>query len=188
MNHSLRHGLNISYFKVLTRYTGKHEFPHLNDIMPSPYSYSTTYILDKAHFAECYDQSVTPDTTLKPYYKAIGFNMVGIALIFTDITLYLAYFFIGLGIIDALNVKYHKAWWLLRQMMSKAANNEVTLTIDEQGIRTQSLYVNSQILWTDMYRITATAKGFLIIHKAGTSYVSAACLDSATLAYIKAKQ
>lgn len=155
--------------------------------MPTPYSYSTTYILDKAHFDECYTQSVTLDPTLKPYYKGIGLVLIGIALIFTDISLYLAYFFVGLGVIEALNVKYHKAWWLMRQMMSKAASNDVTLTIDEQGIRTQSQYVNSQILWTDIYRINETEKGFLITHKAGTSYISSSCLDDSAIAYIKAK-
>lgn len=151
------------------------------------YSYSTTYILDKAHFDECYTQSVIPDPTFKPYYKGIGFALIGIALIFTDITLYLAYFFVGLGVIETLNVKYHKTWWLMRQMMSKAASNEVTLTIDEQGIYTQSQYVNSQILWTDIYRIKETEKGFLLIHKAGTSYVSSSCIDTTALGYIKSK-
>lgn len=155
--------------------------------MTTPYSYSTTYILDKAHFDECYTQSVVPDPTLKPYYKGIGLVFIGIALIFTDINLYLAYFFVGLGVIEALNVKYHKAWWLMRQMISKAASNDVTLTIDEQGIRTQSQYVNNQILWTDIYRINETEKGFLITHKAGTSYISSSCLDDSAIAYIKAK-
>ncbi|MCL1089654.1 YcxB family protein [Shewanella profunda] len=155
--------------------------------MTTPYSYSTTYILDKAHFDECYTQSVVPDPTLKPYYKGIGLVFIGIALIFTDINLYLAYFFVGLGVIEALNVKYHKAWWLMRQMISKAASNDVTLTIDEQGIRTQSQYVNSQILWTDIYRINETEKGFLITHKAGTSYISSSSLDNSAIAYIKAK-
>lgn len=156
-------------------------------MMPTPYSYSTTYILDKAHFDECYTQSVVPDPTLKPYYKAIGLGLIGIALIFADISLYLAYFFVGLGVIEALNVKYHKAWWLMRQMMSKAASNEVTLTIDEQGIHTKSMSVTSQILWTDIYRIKETEKGFLITHKAGTSYVSLRSLDDAAVAYIKTK-
>ena len=94
--------------------------------MPTPYSYSTTYILDKAHFEECYSQSVIPDPTLKPYYKAIGLFLIGIALIFSGNSLYLANFFVGLGVIEALNVKYHKAWWLMRQMMSKAASNAVS--------------------------------------------------------------
>ncbi len=149
--------------------------------------YSTTYILDKAHFAECYDQSVRPDPTLKPYYKAIGFCLMGIALIFTDISLYLAYFFVGLGVVDALNIKYHRAWWLMRQMISKAANNEVTLLVDEKGIHTASQYVNSHILWSDVYRIVETDTGFLITHKAGTSYISASCLDNSCITFIRSK-
>jgi hypothetical protein len=75
----------------------------------------------------------------------------------------------------------------MRQMMSKAASNEMTLSIDEQGIRTQSQYVNSQILWTDMYRIKETEKGFLITHKTGKSYVSSSCLDEEAIAYLQAK-
>ncbi|NMD53901.1 YcxB family protein [Shewanella sp. DNRA4] len=155
--------------------------------MTTPYCYSTTYILDKAHFDECYTQSVKPDPTLKPYYKAIGFGLIGIALIFADVSLYLAYFFVGLGVIEALNVKYNKAWWLMRQMMSKAANNEVTLIVDEQGIHTKSRYVNAQILWTDIYRIVQTDKGFLITHKTGTSYISNRSLDNACIAFIQTK-
>ncbi|PIW61636.1 YcxB family protein [Shewanella sp. CG12_big_fil_rev_8_21_14_0_65_47_15] len=155
--------------------------------MPTPYSYSTTYILDKAHFDECYTQSVIPDPTLKPYYKGIGLVLIGIALIFTDISLYLAYFFVGLGVIEALNVKYHKTWWLMRQMMSKAASNEVTLSMDEQGIRTHSRYVDNQIRWTDIDRIKETARGFLLTHRAGTSYISSSCLDTATIAYIRSR-
>jgi hypothetical protein len=47
--------------------------------------------------------------------------------------------------------------------------------------------VTSQILWTDIYRIKETEKGFLITHKAGTSYVSLRSLDDAAAAYIKTK-
>ncbi|QYJ78115.1 YcxB family protein [Shewanella acanthi] len=155
--------------------------------MKSPFSYSTTYILDKAHFEECYNQSVKPDPTLKPYYKAMGFGFIGIALIFTNLSLYLAYFFVGLGVIDALNVKYHKSWWLMRQMISKAANNEVTLTIDEQGVHTHSQYVKGTILWNSLYRITPTERGFLLTHQGGNSYLSNQCLSQDCIDFIQSK-
>lgn len=161
--------------------------PFIDDTMQQTYAYSTTYLLDKAHFAECYEQSKIPDASLKPYYKAIGLGLIGIALIFTDISLYLAYFFVGLGVIEALNVRFHKAWWLMRQMMSKAASNQVTLTLNEQGIHSHSQYVNSEILWTDTYRVKETEKGFLITHKTGTNYVSASILDEAALTFIRSK-
>ncbi|MGL5046740.1 MAG: YcxB family protein, partial [Shewanella sp.] len=54
-------------------------------------------------------------------------------------------------------------------------------------IHTQSMSVTSQILWHNIYRIKETQQGFLITHKAGTSYVSFRSLDDMAVAYINTK-
>ncbi len=152
--------------------------------MKESFSYSTTYILDKTHFNECFDESVKIDNSLKPYTKAIGFFFIGVALLLTNTNAYASWFLVGLGVVEALNVKFNKTWWLWRQMMSKAAGNEVSLTVNEQGVITHSLYVNSKISWDDTSEIEATKQGFLIKHSGGTSYLSRSTLSSEAIAFI----
>lgn len=75
----------------------------------------------------------------------------------------------------------------MRQMMSKAANNEVTLTLDEQGISNDSFYVNGTILWQDIVSINETSKGFLIKQARGVSYLSKRSLDETAKEFVKTK-
>ncbi|WP_445946707.1 YcxB family protein [Shewanella sp.] len=156
--------------------------------MDTSFHYSTEFTLDKSHYDECYCESMPAKTSPKAYIKAAVFLLFGIALIFTDINRYLVYFFIGLGIIEALQVKYHKAWYLMRQMMSKAAGNQVTLIINDKGIHTRSDYVNHSIEWSNINNISDTEHGFLIAVKNGKSYISKRCLDQEAIAFILTKQ
>lgn len=155
--------------------------------MTTSFSYQYEFTLDKAHFEECYDESVVVDMRPKRFLKAGLFVLFGIALLFSDLTRYAAYFFVGLGIVEALSIRYQRPWWLMRQMMSKAAGNDVTLLIDEHGIKTQSLYVHQLITWGEIYRIKETQAGFLVTHKAGTSYISKRCLNDDAADYIRQK-
>lgn len=155
--------------------------------MNQQYSYTTQYTLDKSHFSECYDESVVVDKTIRAYRKAIIFSIVGIALLLTNINGYASWFIIALGALEALSVYFRKPWWLMRQMMSKAANNEVTLTIDESGITNDSFYVQGTILWQDINSITSTEQGFLIKHAKGTSYLSKRSLDEQATEFVSSK-
>jgi len=155
--------------------------------MNSPFSFTSHYILDKTHFSECFDESVTIDKSPRAYYKAIGFILVGTALLLTGTNAYASLFLVGLGALEALSVKFKKTWWLWRQMMSKAASNEVKLTIDEQGISSESIYVNSSILWSEITELTVTNRGFLIKNSKGMNYISKRSLDAAAIEFIKSK-
>jgi len=155
--------------------------------MNSPFSFTSHYILDKTYFSECFDESVTIDHSFKAYYKAIGFFLVGTALLFTGTNAYASLFLVGLGALEMLSIKYKKTWWLWRQMMSKAANNDVELTIDEQGISSNSFYVDSTVLWNEISELTITSKGFLIKHSNGVSYISKRSLDTAAIEFISSK-
>ena len=73
-------------------------------------------------------------------------------------------------------------------MMSKAAGEHVSLTIDDKGINSQSMHVNQQILWTDIYRITETDSGLLIKLEKTTTYLSKRCLDKSAIDFIIKKQ
>lgn len=156
--------------------------------MTSPFSYSTTFVLNKAHFNECFSNSVVVEHSLMAYRKAIAFLLVGILLaIYTEINSYAAYFLIALGFIEALSKYYQQPWWVARQMLSREANSEVTLTLDESGIHSKSFHLNSVILWQDISDIRNTKNGLIVIHSKGQSYLSNACLTEQAKAFLSAK-
>ena len=72
-------------------------------------------------------------------------------------------------------------------MMSKAANNEVTLTIDTKGISNDSFYVKGTILWQDIVSIKETEQGFLLNQSKTVSYLSKRNLDDEAIAFVVSK-
>ena len=113
--------------------------------------------MDKSHFSETYDESKVEDESKNPYLTAILLALAGMGLLyFTNLSPYIAWFVVAWGGVEALSVRFQKPWWLARQMISKAANNELTLTIDERGVSTQSHYVNGTLLWDDIRKIEKT--------------------------------
>lgn len=155
--------------------------------MKSEYRYTTQYSLDKSHFNECFDESVVIDTSIRAHRKSIIFALIGIILMLTGINAYASWFIIALGVLEALTVRYKKPWWLMRQMMSKAANNEVTLTIDEQGISNDSFYVKGTILWQNVVSISETEQGFLLKQANAVNYLSKRSLDEDAIAFVRGK-
>ncbi|QYJ85422.1 YcxB family protein [Shewanella mesophila] len=155
--------------------------------MEPAFRYTTQFILDKPYYSECFDQSVSVDPSLKRYSKASIFVGMGTILLLTGANNYASWFIIGLGILEALSVKFKRPWWLLRQMWSRAAGNEVELTIDENGIATKSAYVNAIIAWDDIYRLKETEQGFLFTLERGQSYLSKRYLNQQACEYIRSK-
>lgn len=155
--------------------------------MDAPFRYTTQFILDKPYYSECFEQSVSVERSLKLYTKASIFIGIGTMLLMTGANNYASWFIIGLGVLEALSVKFKRPWWLLRQMWSRAAGNEVELTIDENGIATKSAYVDTVILWTDIYRLKETEQGFLFTLERGQSYLSKRYLNQGACEYIRSK-
>jgi len=161
-------------------------------------SFSSRFTLDKAHYTECYTQSSTLEHNRKTYFKANVLTVFGlIILLFTPVNPYAAWFVIALGILESVSVYYHQPWWVLRQMMSKASGSEVTLTIDEQGILTESFHINNRILWTDVTLVSETELGFVIHFSLGKtvtgkdiaskSYISKGCLSDEAVTFVAQK-
>lgn len=156
--------------------------------MPTPFSYSTTYVLDKSHFSETFDESARIDTGFKAYSRAVMLAVLGLALLYVaDISGYFAWFLIGLGVVEGLSVRFKKPWWLARQMLSRAANNKVTLTIDAEGIKTRSAYVDSAIAWENITDIQPTERGWLFYQGKARSYLSNRCLSGQAIEFIHTK-
>lgn len=154
--------------------------------MAEPFSYSTSFVLDKAHFNECFTQSVGEQTPLSAYYKAMLLLVAGGGLILlTDFERYLSWFIFALGVLEGISVYYRRIWWVWRQMLGKSANSEVTLTLDEQAITARSFYVNYAIRWQDVTGLRATGKGWLVEHTGGKNYISDSCLSDEARAFLK---
>ncbi len=166
--------------------------------MTEPSSFSAKFTLDKAHYTECYTQSSTLSHDKKTYFKANVLTVFGfVILLFTPVNPYAAWFVIALGILETVSVYYHRPWWVMRQMMSKASGSEVKLTIDEQGILTESFHINTRILWTDVTSVTETEFGFVVCFSLGKtamgkdiaskSYLSKSCLPDEANTFIRQK-
>ncbi|AWL11150.1 hypothetical protein HMF8227_00654 [Saliniradius amylolyticus] len=154
--------------------------------MTTPFHYTTSYVLDKSHFSETYDQSAKQENGLKAYAMAILVGLAGVAvLLLSEVSAYFAWFLIGLGVVEALSVRFKKAWWLTRQMFSRGANKEVTLTIDEQGIKTQSPVVDQALEWDNVTHIQPTDKGWLFYQGNARSYLSGRCLSDEAQDFIR---
>jgi hypothetical protein len=156
--------------------------------MTTPFSYSTTYVLDKSHFVETYEASASPVTPTKAYTIAMALGLAGlILLMFTEIDPFVAWFIVALGGLEAFSVRYKKTWWLGRQLISKAANTELKLTIDEEGVSSESIHVRSTLPWAKINHIESTENGWLLYHKGGKNYLSARALSEEARAYVVAK-
>ncbi len=160
--------------------------------------FTAKFTLDKDHYNECYTQSSTLEHNRKTYFKANILTVFGLGILFaTPVNPYAAWFVIALGILETVSVYYHQPWWVLRQRMSKASGSEVTLTIDNKGILTESFHVNNRILWSDVTSITESELGFIIFFSLGKtmtgkdiaskSYISKGCLSEEARQFIAQK-
>ncbi|GAA6171106.1 YcxB family protein [Colwellia sp. KU-HH00111] len=160
--------------------------------MNVPVSYTSKFTLDKAHFNECYSESATLKLCANAFLKSgvlILFGMV--ILLFTPVNAYAGWFVVALGILEALSLYYHQPWWVVRQMLSKASGSEVSLTLDEKGVLSESYYQNDRILWQDISSIDETSLGFVLHFNLGKSvgkrYISKSCLSTPAQDYIRSK-
>ncbi|MGV2872673.1 YcxB family protein [Colwellia sp. E150_009] len=160
--------------------------------MNSPISFTSKFTLDKAHFNECFSESTTQEPSLNVFFKSGVLMVFGlIILLFTPVNAYAGWFVVALGILEALSIYYKQPWWVLRQTLSKASGSEVTLTIDEQGVLSDSFYNKGRILWQDVTLIQETDLGYVLHFTIGKStnknYLSKSYLSNDAQAYIKAQ-
>lgn len=156
--------------------------------MTQPFDYQTTFILDKSHFSECYEESVKTQTFTRLYGKGLTLIAVGAVLVlFSQLNQYAAWFIFSLGVLEIISNRYKKAWWVARQMLSKVAKAEVTLAIDESSIRISSFYNDNKMLFKDIEMVKPTASGWLITHNGVRHYISNRCLSETAKAFLQSK-
>ena len=156
--------------------------------MTKPFSYQTTFILDKSHFRECYDESVQAQSFVTLYGKGALLLLVGAGLVlFSELNQYAAWFIFSLGVLELVSNRYKKSWWVARQMLSKVAKAEVTLEINQESLHISSFYHDNKMLFSDVELIIPTENGWLISHKSIRHYVSNRCLNEPAQAFLQAE-
>jgi hypothetical protein len=156
--------------------------------MTQSFSYQTSFILDKSHFSECFEESVPAQTPITLYRKGAVLTLIGAALvIFSELNPYASWFIFTLGVLEMVSSHYKKPWWVARQMLSKVAKAEVTLKIDDDCIHISSFYNDNNMKFSDINQIAATENGWLINHNNSRHYISNRCLDEQAQAFLKAK-
>ena len=152
--------------------------------MNQSFNQTVEYILDKAHFQECFEQSAPPVKS-KDFAKAAIMGALGIGLLFVEAEhYYIQFFLISLAILEVLSIIYRKTWWVWRQLMGKTANGKVTLVINDKGFATQSNHITSEILWDVIDSVEKTEMGLLLRHKGGANYLSNQHLSDETINFI----
>jgi len=149
------------------------------------YQFKKTYLLDKPYYQECYAQSVDVSFSIKSYLKAFALLSISIALFTVNgISASIPWFIFFLALIDGASVYFQQPWWVYRQLLSKEANSEVSLTMSETGILSESIHLKHQIKWQEMTKLKQTELGFIIYHSTGKTYLSVKEWDEAAIAFL----
>lgn len=132
-------------------------------------TFETQFTLTRDYLAECFDQSLPHGKNAKPnfLFPACLFAAGSGLLYLTDQPQFVGWTLIALAVLELLHIRYRRAWWLARQMWGASANSEVTLTIDDQGIQTQSPFAQTALLWPDIERVIETDLGHILVDKTG---------------------
>ncbi|SEK94421.1 hypothetical protein SAMN05216262_10457 [Colwellia chukchiensis] len=156
--------------------------------MNQPFNYQTSFILDKSHFIECYEESVPVLPWQRRYAKGAILLLLGALLVlFTELNPYAAWFIFSLGVLELVSSYYQKPWWVARQMLSKVAKAEVKLSINQDGLHIHSFYHDHQMRFADIERIDATKRGWLIYHNSVKHYVANRCLSAQAQAFLQSQ-
>ena len=131
--------------------------------------FKTQFTLSREYLAECFDQSKPHGKSARPNYllPALLLAVGSGALAFTEQPKVLGYLLVALGILELLHIRFRRAWWLARQMLSKSANARVELTINDDGITTESDYTRTTVPWSDIERVIETDLGLILVTESG---------------------
>ncbi|MFV8781992.1 YcxB family protein [Microbulbifer sp. SA54] len=152
--------------------------------------FKTQFTLSREYLAECFDQSLPHGKGAKPNYLFPALLLAAGAglLFFTEQPKVVSYMLVALGILELLHIRFRRAWWLTRQMWGKGTGSEVTLTVDENGIQTQSAHAQTALLWPDIERVIETDLGLILVARSGgRQYLSKSLFPAELVSEIIAK-
>ncbi|MCX2983137.1 YcxB family protein [Halieaceae bacterium IMCC14734] len=152
--------------------------------------FDTQFTLSRHYLAECFDESLPYGKNPNPNYLfPASFLATGAGLLFfTEQPKVFGGMLIALAVLELIHIRFRRAWWLRRQMWGRSADSEVTLNIDEDGVRTQSAYAQTALLWSDIERVIETDLGLILTTQSGgQQYLSKSLFSTELIIEIVAK-
>jgi len=152
--------------------------------------YQHKFILDRQYYTEVYEQTAEKKIGWQAYKKAIILFLVGLfvsAFATNAKFIHLSYFVVGLGVVEALSVRFGQTWWVWRQLMSRAANNPAELTVDDEGISINSAYIHQTLNWPEITSVTQSTKGFVFVKDGARHYLSKSTLTPESISFIESQ-
>lgn len=154
--------------------------------MSKDFDFNTEYPLNKAFFAECYDQTSRPAKFPHDYFKGVLFLVFGIALLEFELLPngYVGWFFIVLSVVEALSVYFKRGWWLWRQTLGTSSQSKVELQINSDGVTYKSGNKKHTIAWGEIDKVEQSDLGFILHLGKQRQYLSKSCLNDEAIAFI----
>ncbi|MBQ4833891.1 YcxB family protein [Pseudoalteromonas sp. MMG010] len=150
--------------------------------------FTTSYILDKPYYKECFEQSLPYSKQAKPkYFLLMLLVTLGLFGIYGLNDHYLGSFLIMLAVLECVSFYYRQPWWVTRQMLSRASGSKVTLIFNEQGISSENHYKNYQLKWDEINSIIDTDQGIILKNSKTMQYISKQILTTEILDFINKK-
>lgn len=131
--------------------------------------FNTQFTLSRDYLAECFDQSLPHGKNANPNYLfPVLLFIAGMGLLLlTEQPKVAGIMLIALAALELIHIRFRRAWWLTRQMWGRTAGIEVKLTINEDGIKTQSRYSQTALSWADIQGVVETDLGLILVDKSG---------------------
>jgi hypothetical protein len=126
---------------------------------------SAKLTLDRAYFAEAFDQSIRYSNKRYRIERLVGVLFLAFGVVWavwSNGKLASPFAFLLVGLYALISPFIKKLWWIHRQVKSKAGNWEVALTFTDAGISTSGPYSSGRIEWEGVERILETPKGVLV--------------------------
>lgn len=154
--------------------------------MSKDLGFTTEYTLDKAFFAECYDQTSRPVTFPKSYIKAVLFLLFGVIVLEFELfpNGYFGWFFIVLSVVEACSVYFKRTWWVWRQTISTSSGSKVTFKADADGVSYKSVKITRSIAWGEIDQIEQSDLGLILHIGKQRQYVSKSCLSADEISFM----
>lgn len=154
-------------------------------------TFETKFELSRSYLAECFDQSLPYGKNAKPnFLLPTGLVIAGIVIfLFIQQGKLIGSMLIAFSALEFLSIRYRRTWWITRQLWGNTANQEVKLTIDNDGVTAKNSNSTTTLLWVDIERIIETELGLILVAKAGRQqYLSKSLFSDDFIRDILAKQ
>ncbi|ROS05445.1 YcxB-like protein [Sinobacterium caligoides] len=148
--------------------------------------YQASFVLDKAHFTECFEESNAGVSQKNNYLKAALFLLVAVVMMMIGVDGYVVAIVLSLAALEAASVYYRRGWWVARQMLGRSAGSTVSLTVDDNGVHIHSSHVEQSVAWSELQRVLETNRGVLLEQKDGVKhYLSKAALTTEVVTFMQ---